>query len=134
MGTSFTCTMQSFKTKKNQRLFTSSGIAAMGFGLPGLIGSYFADKKMTPICITGDGGIMFNLQELQTIKNYNIPAKIIIINNDGYLTMKLMQKKNFNKFVEQEKSGVSMPKFNKLAKSLEYDFQLIKESLQFKKN
>ena len=45
MGTSFTCTMQSFHTKKNQRLFTSSGIAAMGFGLPGLIGTYFADKK-----------------------------------------------------------------------------------------
>ena len=45
MGTSFTCTMQSFQVKKNQRLFTSSGIAAMGFGLPGLIGTYFADKK-----------------------------------------------------------------------------------------
>jgi acetolactate synthase-1/2/3 large subunit len=45
MGTSFTCTMQSFKTKKNQRLFTSSGIAAMGFGLPGVIGAYFADKN-----------------------------------------------------------------------------------------
>ena len=45
MGTSFTCTMQSFKTKNNQRLFTSSGIAAMGFGLPGIIGAYFADKK-----------------------------------------------------------------------------------------
>ena len=45
MGTSFTCTMQSFHAKKNQRLFTSSGIAAMGFGLPGLIGTYFADKK-----------------------------------------------------------------------------------------
>ena len=98
MGTSFTCTMQSFQTKKNQRLFTSSGIAAMGFGLPGLIGTYFADKKKVPICITGDGGVMFNLQELQTIINYEIPAKIFILNNNGYLTMKLMQEKNFKKY------------------------------------
>ena len=60
MGTSFTCTMQSFQTKKNQRLFTSSGIAAMGFGLPGLIGTYFANKKkflsvslaMVELCLT----------------------------------------------------------------------------------
>jgi acetolactate synthase-1/2/3 large subunit len=123
MGTSFTCTMQSFKTKKNQRLFTSSGIAAMGFGLPGLIGAYFADKNKTPICITGDGGIMFNLQELQTIKNYKIPAKIFIINNGGYLTMKLMQKKNFKKFVgSDEKSGVKLPNFSKLSKSFDYEF------------
>ena len=55
MGTSFTCTMQSFKTKKNQRLFTSSGIAAMGFGLPGIIGAYFADKKNPSLCYRGWG-------------------------------------------------------------------------------
>ena len=95
MGTSFTCTMQSFKTKIRQRLFTSSGIAAMGFGLPGSIGAYYADKDKIPVCISGDGGLMFNIQELQTIKNYKIPLKLFIINNGGYLTMKLMQKKKF---------------------------------------
>ena len=123
MGTSFTCTMQSFKTKKNQRLFTSSGIAAMGFGLPGLIGTYFAEKSKTPICITGDGGIMFNLQELQTIKNYKIPAKIFIINNGGYLTMKLMQKKNFKEFIgSDKKSGLELPNFSKLSKGFDFEF------------
>ena len=133
MGTSFTCTMQSFKTKKNQRLFTSSGIAAMGFGLPGLIGTYFADKDKTPICITGDGGIMFNLQELQTIKNYKIPAKIFIINNGGYLTMKLMQKKNFKKFVGSDgKSGVKLPNFSKLSKSFDYEFFTINSEKRIK--
>tara|TARA_Y100001936_G_C16061921_1_gene664636 strand:- start:351 stop:2132 length:1782 start_codon:yes stop_codon:yes gene_type:complete len=122
MGTSFTCTMQSFQTRKNQRLFTSSGIAAMGFGLPGLIGTYFADKKKTPICITGDGGVMFNLQELQTIINYKIPAKIFILNNNGYLTMKLMQEKNFKKFIGADfKSGIKFPDFIKLSKSLGFD-------------
>ncbi len=121
MGTSFTCTMQSFQAKKNQRLFTSSGIAAMGFGLPGLIGTYFANKKKVPICITGDGGLMFNLQELQTIINYKIPAKIFILNNKGYLTMKLMQEKNFKKFVGSDlNSGIKFPDFIKLSKSLGY--------------
>tara|TARA_A100000164_G_C21551387_1_gene605221 strand:- start:106 stop:681 length:576 start_codon:yes stop_codon:yes gene_type:complete len=113
--------MQSFKTKYNQRLFTSSGVAAMGFGLPGLLGVYFAQKNKKPICITGDGGIMFNLQELQTIINHKIPAKIFIINNQGYLTMKLMQKKNFKKFVgADKKSGVNFPDFIKLSSLLGY--------------
>ena len=118
MGTSFTCTMQSFKTKKNQRLFTSSGIAAMGFGLPGIIGAYFGNKKKIPICITGDGGLMFNIQELHTLINYKIPVKLFIINNGGYLTMKLMQQKNFKKFVGADNnSGLTLPEFLKVAKS-----------------
>ena len=125
MGTSFTCTMQSFKIKKNQRLFTSSGIAAMGFGLPGIIGAYFADKKKQPICISGDGGLMFNLQEFQTIINYKIPLKLFIINNGGYLTMKLMQQKNFKKFVGADnKSGLTLPEFLKVAKS--FGFETVK--------
>ena len=70
MGTSFTCSMQSFSIKKplKQRLFTSSGLASMGFGLPGIIGAYFADNNKNPICLSGEGGLMFNIQELQTIK------------------------------------------------------------------
>lgn len=135
MGTSFTCTMQSFKIKKGQRLFTSSGIAAMGFGLPGLLGCYFADKKKMPICITGDGGLMFNIQELQTIKSYKIPAKIFIINNGGYLTMKLMQKKNFKKFVGADnKSGITLPNFLKLAKVLGFSIKKINNSKKLSKD
>ena len=101
MGTSFTCTMQGFKilNPAKQRLFTSSGLASMGFGLPGAIGAFFANKKDPIICITGDGGMMFNIQELQTVSNYKIPMKIFVIENQGYLTMKLMQVKNFKRYV-----------------------------------
>ncbi len=135
MGTSFTCTMQTFKVKKKQRLFTSSGIAAMGFGLPGIIGAYFANKRSLPICITGDGGIMFNIQELQTIINYKIPVKIFLLNNNGYLTMKLMQKKNFKKFVgSDDKSGVSMPNFMELSKSLGFSTCILNQEKDLKKN
>ena len=118
MGTSFTCTMQTFKIKQplQQRLFTSSGLAAMGFGLPGTIGAYFGNKKKMPICISGDGGLMFNIQELQTIKNYNIPIKLFVLENKGYLTMKLMQKKNFNKLVGADpSSGINFPSFKKIS-------------------
>ena len=134
MGTSFTCTMQSFKIKTNQRLFTSSGIAAMGFGLPGSIGAYFADKKKRQICITGDGGIMFNIQELQTIINYKIPVKIFIINNGGYLTMKLMQKKNFNKYIGADsKSGLSLPDLLNVAKSFGFETTKISNEKNIKR-
>ena len=99
----------------------------MGFGLPGIIGAYFADKKKLPICITGDGGLMFNIQELQTLINYKIPIKLFIINNGGYLTMKLMQQKNFKNFVGADKnSGLTMPKFISVAKS--FGFKTIRIS------
>ncbi len=135
MGTSFTCTMQSFKTKKNQRLFTSSGIAAMGFGLPGIIGTFFADKKKIPVCISGDGGLMFNLQEFQTVINYKIPLKLFIINNGGYLTMKLMQQKNFKKFVgADDTSGLTLPDFLKVAKSFSFETIKLKNENNLHKN
>ncbi len=59
MGTSFTCTMQTFISKRSQRLFTSSGLASMGYGLPAAIGACFGSKKNRVICIAGDGGLMF---------------------------------------------------------------------------
>ena len=111
MGTSFTCTMQAFNIKNNltQRLFTSSGLAAMGFGIPGAIGAYFANPKKNIICLSGDGGMMFNIQDFQTVKHYNLPIKFFILENKGYLTMKLMQKKNFKKFVGSNiSSGISI--------------------------
>ncbi len=135
MGTSFTCTMQSFEIKNKQRLFTSSGLAAMGFGIPGAIGSYYGNPNKKIICIIGDGGAMFNLQELQTIVSYNIPIKIFLINNEGYLTMKLMQKKNFDKFVgASKKSGLSMPDFLKISNAFKIKNLNISSEQKLKKN
>ena len=129
MGTSFTCTMQTFyiKNSKKQRLYTSSGLAAMGFGLPGAIGASIAKPKRNIICVTGDGGIMLNLQELQTIKNYKLPIKIFILQNRGYLTMKLMQKKNFKLYVGSERSsGLTFPDFKKVSLSFGIKYKKLK--------
>ena len=135
MGTSFTCTMQSFQAKDNQRLFTSSGLASMGYGLPAAIGACIGSKKQRVICIAGDGGLMFNLQEFQTVKHYKLPIKIFVIDNNGYLTQKLMQIKNFKRYVgAHPKSGVSCPDFIKIAKSFGFETSTINSDTTQKKN
>ena len=121
-STSFTCTMQTFKIKKGQRLFTSSGLASMGFGLPGAIGSCFGNEREKIILITGDGGLQMNIQELQTVKHHNLPIIIFILNNNGYLTIKLMQQNHFGKLVGSDSSsGVSCPDIIKLANAYGID-------------
>ncbi len=116
MGTSFTCTMQTFKTKEGQRLFTSSGHASMGFGLPGAIGACFANNRKKIICISGDGGLQMNIQEFQTLAHYKLPIILFVLNNSGYLTIKLMQQNHFGRYVGSDKaSGVSFPDIIKVA-------------------
>ena len=128
MGTSFTCTMQAFQAKNKQRLWTSSGLASMGYGLPAAIGACVARKnKKRTICITGDGGLLFNLQELQTVIHYKLNLKIFLLDNDGYLTQKLMMKKNFKRYAgAHPASGVSCPDFTKVAKSFGFNCDIIK--------
>jgi acetolactate synthase-1/2/3 large subunit len=116
MGTSFTCTMQTFRTKQGQRLFTSSGHASMGFGLPGAIGACLANGRKKTICVSGDGAMQMNIQELQTLVHYKLPVILFVLNNQGYLTIKLMQQNHFGRYVGSEpSSGVSCPDIIKLA-------------------
>ena len=102
MGTSFTCTHQDLKIRPGVRLFTSSGVAAMGFGLPGAIGCSHAKKHGRTVLISGDGGLMFNLQDLQTVATFKSNLKIIVYENGGYLTMKHMQEARFKKLIGSE--------------------------------
>ena len=74
----------SFETKYGQRNLTNNGNSPMGFSFSGAIGAYFANPNKRVICIIGDGGMNMNIQELQTIKNYNIKIKTIILNNHIY--------------------------------------------------
>ncbi len=118
MGTSFTCTMQTFKVKSGQRLTTSSGHASMGFGLPGAIGACYANNKDKVVCISGDGGLQMNIQELQTIAHNNLPIILFVLNNGGYLTIKTMQQNHFGRYVGSEKSsGVTCPDMMDIAQA-----------------
>lgn len=126
MGTSYTCTMQSLQMNGKSRLFTSSACCSMGFGLPGAIGAYYADSQKDIILISGDGGLQMNIQELQTVIHNNIPLKIFILNNNGYLAITLMQDNLFNgNYIgSNNKSGISSPNFTKLAEA--YGFKTFK--------
>jgi acetolactate synthase-1/2/3 large subunit len=105
--------------KSNVKLFTASGQCSMGYGLPGAIGAYISNNLNNIILIAGDGGFQLNIQELQTIIYYNLPIKIFILNNNGYLAIKLMQQNLFeSKYVASTlNSGVSSPNFIKVAES-----------------
>ena len=118
-GTALLSGHQAFKIKKYQRMMTSTGLGEMGCGLPYAIGASFAKKKKNIINLNCDGGMMFNLQELQTIVHHKLPIKIFIFNNDGYLMIKHTQKNLFKgRYVGVNKhSGISCPDFYKIAKA-----------------
>lgn len=118
MGTALLCGHQILKFKVGQRLMTSTGLGEMGYGLPAAIGVSFANNRGEVMCLNCDGGMMMNLQELQTIAHHKLPIKIFIFNNDGYLMIKHTQNALFNKagYVGTSKSsGLSCPDFSKLA-------------------
>ena len=126
MGLSFVGTHQAFKIKKNQKLFTNSGHAPMGWGLPAAVGASFAKNKKQVICISGDGGLQMNLQELATIMHHKIPIKLFIYNNGGYLTIRQTQELGFNHRImgSDSNSGLSFPDYKIIAKS--YDIKYLK--------
>ena len=98
-GSSGSCidiSMQGFKVKKGQRVFTTKGLAAMGYGLPSTIGAALASGGKRTVCVNGDGGFQMNIQELETIRRLCLPIKIFVLNNDGYAAIKGTQTNLFN--------------------------------------
>jgi len=108
--------MQTYKLQKNQRLFTNVGCASMGYGLPAAIGASLADPTRDVICIEGDGSLQMNIQELQTVVHHWLPIKIFVINNDGYLSIKITAATYFNgrEVAAGSESGVSIPDLRKI--------------------
>ncbi len=130
MGLSFVGTHQAFKVKKGQKLFTNSGHAPMGWGLPAAIGACYANKKQRVICLTGEGGLQMNIQELATIMHNKLPIKIFIYNNGGYLTIKQTQQLGFNSRImgSNNLSGLSFPNYKEIAKSHKINYMKISDS------
>lgn len=124
-GSANVVTMQVMDLKGNQRLITNTGCAPMGYGLPAALGAATHHKI---VCLEGDGSLHLNIHELQTMKHYNLPIKLILLNNDGYLSIKVSQKTFFNgRYVASEKnSGVSFPNFEKLIKAYDIPYYSIK--------
>jgi acetolactate synthase-1/2/3 large subunit len=117
MGTALLSGHQVLHIADGQRLMTSTGLGEMGYGLPAAIGASFALNRGEVMCLNCDGGMMLNLQELQTIAHHKLPIKLFIFNNDGYLMIKHTQNALFKTgYVGTDKaSGVSCPDFSKIA-------------------
>jgi acetolactate synthase-1/2/3 large subunit len=116
-GSANVVTMQAMRLKGTQRMFTNTGCASMGYGLPAAIGACFANNKKPVICIEGDGSLQMNIQELQTIVHHQLPIKLIVLNNNGYLSIKMTQKSYLDGRITATNpdSGVSFPNLEKIA-------------------
>jgi acetolactate synthase-1/2/3 large subunit len=116
MGAALMAAHQMLSIKPPQRLMTSGGLGEMGCGLPAAIGASFARNKGSVLCLSTDGGMMMNLQELQTIVHHKLPVKIIVFNNSGYGMLKHTQDNAGMKHSGvDEASGVSFPNFRHVA-------------------
>ena len=116
-GSACVITFQAAKIKQGQRMFTNSGCAAMGYGLPAALGVAVSDNSRRTICIDGDGSVMMNIQELATIAHNGLGVKLFILNNNGYLSIRQTQRNLFKPpFIGiDSESGVGFPDFEKLA-------------------
>ena len=116
-GIAYTSTFQAIPIRKGMRMFANEACASMGYGLPAAIGAAFAGGGRRVVCFEGDGSIQMNLQELQTLKNYNLPVTLLVYNNGGYLSIKTTQKAFFGGFFvgSEAGSGVVLPSFERLA-------------------
>jgi acetolactate synthase-1/2/3 large subunit len=124
--------LQTYQLNKDQRLFTNVGCASMGYGLPAAIGACIGIGEEPVICVEGDGSIMMNLQELETVVGYKLPIKIILVNNEGYLSIKLSQEAFFNgiEFASSPTTGVTIPNFKKIATAFNIPYMSITHNNQ----
>ena len=119
-GGTYYATCQAIQlTKPGQRYIPSGAMATMGYSLPAAIGISVATNKGRVIALTGDGSFQQNLQELQTLIEYDLPVKLFVLNNDGYESIRVSQKNYFNNRLigESNQSGLSFPDTLKIAKA-----------------
>lgn len=131
-GSSFYVCSQALQLKERQRYITSGAQADMGYTLPAAIGASVARSRGEVIGITGDGSLQMNIQELQTVVHYNLPIKLFVWNNDGYLSIRTTQKKFFNgRLIGTDKtSGVSFPDLERIAHAYGIHYVRITDNLE----
>jgi acetolactate synthase-1/2/3 large subunit len=119
-ATASVVTFQAARIKRGQRVYANAGSASMGYDLPAAVGAAFARPGGRIICLAGEGSLMLNLQELQTVAHHKLPVKIIVLNNDGYLSQRSTQKSFFDRLVgEGPASGISFPDMVKIGRAFD---------------
>ncbi len=117
---------QNYCIQKDARFIINNAIASMGYGLPAAIGVCVAANGQETICLEGDGSIMMNLQELQTIVTNQLPIKVFIINNGGYHSIRITQRNLFGRHskvgIGAESQDLGFPSFAKIARAFEMPY------------
>ena len=127
MGTALLSGHQAIRLKPNNIMFSSYGLGEMGYGLPAALGASISSRGKEVLCLNCDGGMMMNLQELQTIIQHKLRIKIVIFNNDGYLMIKHTQKMLFKGSYNSVDStnGIVLPDYMRVADAFGYEkFQI----------
>ena len=116
---------QALRLKRGQRLYSNSGSASMGYDLPAAIGAAKTGLAERIVCLAGDGSIMMNLQELQTISGLRLPIKIFLLNNGGYHSIRQTQQNYFadNLIGFSPATGVTLPNWERLAYGFDIPFR-----------
>jgi acetolactate synthase-1/2/3 large subunit len=131
-GSSYYVTSQALKIRDQQRYVTSGAQADMGFTLPAAIGVSVAKAGGEVVGITGDGSLQMNIQELQTLVHHQLPVKLVVWNNNGYLSIRTTQRKFFSgrELGTDAQSGLSLPDTEKIAAAYGIPFLRVSESRQ----
>jgi len=136
-GTACVVTFQGVVVQKGQRIFHNSGCASMGYDLPAAVGAYYSvPDKDRVICIAGDGSVMMNLQEMQTIFGNKLPIQLFIFNNKGYHSIRQTQHNFFKDNIIGcgLDSGLNFPDFKKIATAFDAPYFAIKNHDELKAN
>lgn len=118
-GTTVDIAMKVFKIKRGQRAFLTKGLAAMGYDVPASIGSCIASGGRRTVCVTGDGSIAMNMQELEVIRRLQLPIKIFVSDNKGYSMIYGSQNGNFEGRLTgcTKETGLTLPDMKSISEA-----------------
>jgi len=106
------------RMKKNQRLFHTTALGSMGYGLPAAIGACAAVGKGSTVCVEGDGSLQLNVQEFATVARDQWPIKLFVLNNSGFSSIRTSQNRWFGRLIAaDETSGLVLPPITKVAEA-----------------
>ena len=131
VGTSRVAGSQAFRVKKGQRFITNPNTASMGFCLPAATGIAVAQPGKAVVCVTGEGSLQMNIQELQTIRQNRLPVKLFVINNQGYHSIRQTQQSYFRPplvGVGEESMDLSFPDLAKLMPAYGFPYRAVHTS------
>ncbi|MBU0623109.1 MAG: thiamine pyrophosphate-binding protein [Gammaproteobacteria bacterium] len=123
-----------FRNKPGQRVFLTSGLGAMGYGLPAAIGACFANGNKPMVAIESDGSLQLNIQELATLRAFDLPICLVILNNNGYASIRNTQRNYFKgRYVGTgPEAGLLLPDLEKVAATYGLPFLRISDAAELK--